>query len=222
MIIALDGPVAVGKSTVGRRLAQNLGCFFFDTGTMYRALTWKALQQGVDLRDETKLAEMAETTSMELLPPEEEGVTNFSLAVDGQRLDREIYLPEVEAAVSLVSRIRAVRQVMVDLQRNLVQGGNIVMAGRDIGTVVLPHADLKIFLTASPEERARRRYQELLDRGQEADSKLIAENLRRRDEIDSNRAVSPLKPATQAHLVDTEGLDVEEVVERICALTRSC
>jgi cytidylate kinase len=219
LIIALDGPVAVGKSTVGQRLARRLGYCFFDTGTMYRALAWKALQQGIDLGDEEKLVDMTETTSMELLPAEEEGATNFSLSVDGQRLDREIYLPEVEAAVSLVSRIPEVRRVMVEMQRNLAVRGNIVMAGRDIGTVVLPDANLKVYLTASAEERARRRHQELLERGQEAESNLIEENLRRRDEIDSNRTVSPLKPAAEAHIVDTEGLNVEEVVERICTLT---
>jgi cytidylate kinase len=186
---------------------------------MYRALAWKALQQGIDLGDEEKLVDMTETTSMELLPAEEEGATNFSLSVDGQRLDREIYLPEVEAAVSLVSRIPEVRRVMVELQRNLAGRGNIVMAGRDIGTVVLPDANLKVYLTASPEERARRRHQELLERGQEAESKLIEENLRRRDEIDSNRTASPLKPAAEAHIVDTESHNVEEVVERICTLT---
>lgn len=221
MIIALDGPVAVGKSTVGQRLAQKLGYCFFDTGTMYRALTWKALQLSIDLRDESRLADIAETTKMDLVPSEKDP-SRLIMMVDGQRLEREIYLPEVEAAVSLVSRIAAVRKVMVELQRQLAVRGNIVMAGRDIGTVVLPDANLKIYLTASPKERAGRRHRELLERGQASNIKEIEENLRRRDEMDTNRKVSPLKPASDARIVDTEGIGVNEVVDRICALVKSC
>lgn len=221
MIIALDGPVAVGKSTVGQRLAQKLGYCFFDTGTMYRALTWKALQLSIDLRDESRLADIAETTKMDLVPSEKDP-SRLIMMVDGQRLEREIYLPEVEAAVSLVSRIAAVRKVMVELQRQLAVRGNIVMAGRDIGTVVLPDANLKIYLTASPKERAGRRHRELLERGQASNIKEIEENLRRRDEMDTNRKVSPLKPASDARIVDTKGIGVNEVVDRICALVKSC
>jgi CMP/dCMP kinase len=220
LIIALDGPVAVGKSTVGQRLAQKLGYCFFDTGTMYRALTWKALQLSIDLRDESRLADIAETTKMDLVPSEKDP-SRLVMMVDGQRLEREIYLPEVEAAVSLVSRIAEVRKVMVELQRQLADRSNIVMAGRDIGTVVLPDANLKIYLTASPKERAGRRHRELLERGQAANIQEIEENLRRRDGMDTNRKIPPLKPASDARIVDTEGIGVDEVVDRICALAKS-
>lgn len=219
MIISLDGPVAVGKSTVGKLLAQRLGYYFLDTGTMYRALAWKALQKKIDITDEIALADMAGTTRMELQPSQTKGAGQFSLVMDGLLMDRQLYSPKVEATVSQVSKVPAVRKVMVGIQRHLAKNGNIVMAGRDIGTVVLPDADVKIFLTASPEERARRRHEELRQRGQSEKGNSILESLKKRDEADSKRAVSPLKPAADAHIIDTEGLTIEKVVEKILALT---
>ncbi|MFQ5826457.1 MAG: (d)CMP kinase [Dehalococcoidia bacterium] len=210
-LIAIDGPVAVGKSTVGRLLARKLGYRFIDTGAMYRALAWKALKLGVSLEDGEKLGELARSTAMEFSG---EG----GLLMDGQEVSHELRHPNVESGVSLVSRIAEVRQAMVAQQQAMAQDGRVVMAGRDIGTVVLPRAGLKVYLEASAEERARRRYQELGDQREGVDYASVLDDLKRRDAIDSQRATSPLRPAPDARIIDTEGLGAEEVVERLCAL----
>ncbi len=211
-LIAIDGPVAVGKSTVGQLLAQKLGYAFVDTGIMYRALTWKAIKLGINLEDEDKLHQLALTTKIEF-----EGKESRRVFVDGEEVSDKIRYSEVERGVSLVSKIPRVRQVMVTKQRKMAQKGKIVMAGRDIGTVVLPEAELKIFLTASPEERARRRYQELLLQRNEVNYDTILADLKRRDEIDSKRTTSPLQPAADAKIINTEGLTPEQVVDKIWA-----
>jgi cytidylate kinase len=210
-LIAIDGPVAVGKSTVGRLLARKLGYRFIDTGAMYRALAWKALKLGVNLEDGEKLGELARSTTMEFSG---EG----GLLMDGREVSHELRHQSVEKGVSLVSRIAEVRQAMVAQQQAMAQDGRVVMAGRDIGTVVLPRAGLKVYLEASAEERARRRYQELEEQRKGVDYASVLDDLKRRDAIDSQRAASPLRPASDAHIIDTEGLGVEEVVERLCAL----
>ncbi|MBI4298056.1 MAG: (d)CMP kinase [Chloroflexi bacterium] len=217
-IIALDGPVAVGKTTVGRALARRMGYRFYDTGAMYRALTWLALQKGVDPRDETALTQLAQHSRIQLLPGTDgdEG----GLLVDGRDITSELRESEVEASVSPVSEVAGVRRCLVAQQRELAQGGGVVMAGRDIGTVVLPQADLKVFLIASPEERAHRRQQELLAQGKEAPYEKVLENLRRRDRIDSQRAHSPLKPAQGAEVIDTDSLTLEQVLERVMKLVQ--
>lgn len=212
-LIAIDGPVAVGKTTIGLLLAYRLGYSFVDTGTMYRALTWKALKLGINLEDEDKLARLAANTKIKFVANK-----NLGILVDGEDVSDEVRRPEVERGVSLVSKVIGVRRAMVKEQRRMAQRGRLIMAGRDIGTVVLPRAGLKIFLTASPEERARRRYLELSNQGETADYKVILNELLRRDEIDSQRAVSPLKPAEDAKIIDTESLSPEQVVQKILAL----
>jgi len=205
--IAIDGPGAVGKSAVGNLLAKKLGYRFLDTGAMYRALTWLALKKHVNLEDEEALGELAATTEIDL-----PGSETALVLVDGQDVTREIRHPDVEAGVSLVAKAAGVRQALVVKQQRMARGGQVVMAGRDIGTVVLPDADLKIYLIASPEERARRRFLELQERGERATYANILADLKRRDRIDSERSLSPLQPADDARVVNTDGLDLEQVV----------
>lgn len=212
-LIAIDGPVAVGKSTIGSLLAQRLGYTFVDTGVIYRALTRKALRLGIDLEDENKLSQLAANTKIECA-----GKQSLNVFVDGEDVSDMAHFPEVEKNVSLVSRVLEVRRAVVKEQRRLAQRGGMVMVGRDIGTVVLPGADLKIFLTASLEARAQRRYLELLSKGEKADYEAISGEIMKRDEMDSQRAVSPLKPAADAKIIDTGDLAPEQVVQKILDL----
>ena len=214
-LIAIDGPVAVGKSSVGSLLARKLGFFFFDTGMMYRAFTWKVLKLGISPGDENRLCHLASTTKFDFVPSQEGYLSPF---IDGENVSSKLLCPEIEEQVSLVSRVGGVRQTLVSEQRKLAQRGEVVMAGRDIGTVVLPWAKLKIFLVASAEERANRRYKELLEQGKKIDYNVIFAELRRRDEIDTHRTISPLKPAADAIVIDTEELSLEQVVDKIYAL----
>jgi cytidylate kinase len=211
-IIAIDGPVAVGKSSVGSLLAKRLGYVFFDTGMMYRAFTWKVLKSGTSTENEQKLCQLANTTKFDFVPLQGCYLSPF---IDDEDVSSELFCPEVEVHVPLVAKIVGVRQTLIQEQRRLAQRGKIVMAGRDIGTVVLPWAELKIFLTASTEERARRRYKELLERGENSSLEAVLADLKRRDEMDIHRTVSPLKPAEDAIIIDTENLSLEQVVDKI-------
>lgn len=212
-MIAIDGPVAAGKSTIGRLLARRLGYRFADTGAMYRALTWKAIRLNIDLEDEEALSRLATNTKIELPSTGDSGVL-----VNGQDITADIQNFEVEAGVSLVAKVARVREVLVKQQQRLAQGGKIVMAGRDIGTTVLPHAELKVYLVASIEKRARRRYLELIERGETADYHTILADLIRRDEIDSERTISPLQPASDARIIDTDGLSPQQVLSEILGM----
>ncbi|MFO7773915.1 MAG: (d)CMP kinase [Dehalococcoidia bacterium] len=214
-LIAIDGPVAVGKSSVGSLLARRLGYVFFDTGMIYRAFTWKVLKSGLSASDEERIHQLANSTKFEFVPLKE---WLLSPIIDGEDVSSKLLCPDVEEQVPLVSKIVGVRHALVSEQRRLAQRGKVVMAGRDISTVVLPWAELKVFLTASTEERARRRHAELLERGQNASLETVLADLKKRDDIDIRRAVSPLKPAEDAVIVDTEGLSLEEVVDRIYGL----
>ncbi len=217
-VIAIDGPAAAGKSTVGRKVAAALGYPFLDTGAMYRAVTWTALHRGVDLSDEEALSELASSCRIDVGPPAPGSPEPSTITVDGEDVTARLRQPEVEAAVSLVSRVSGVRTALVNAQRDLAGRRPVVMAGRDIGTVVLPKADLKVYLDASPEERARRRCRELSDLGQDAAVEAVLKDLRRRDAIDSRRSVSPLRPAADAVVIDTDGLTLDEVVAAVLAL----
>jgi cytidylate kinase len=214
-LIAIDGPVAVGKSSVGSLLAQKLGYVFFDTGMMYRAFTWKVLKSGVSIKDEQAICQLAAATRFDFVATEG---PRLCPVVDDEDVSSKLLRPEVETHVSLVSKIAGVRQTLVQEQRKLAQRGKVVMAGRDIGTVVLPRADLKIFLTASTEERARRRYKELLERGEDSSPETVLAELKKRDEMDIRRTVSPLKPAEDALIINTENFTLEQVVAKIYAL----
>jgi cytidylate kinase len=214
-LIAIDGPVAVGKSSVGSLLARRLGYVFFDTGMMYRAFTWKVFKSGISIEDEQKLCHLANTTKFDFVPSKE---GNISFLVDGEDVSSKLLYPEIEELVPLIAKVTGVRQTLILEQRRLAQRGKIVMAGRDIGTVVLPWAELTIFLTASTEERARRRYKELLERGENSSLEIVLSDLKKRDEMDINRTISPLKPAEDATIIDTENFTLEQVVDKIYAL----
>ena len=217
-IIAIDGPAASGKSTLGQKLAQALGYLYFDTGVMYRAVTWLALNQGLEISDEAAITQLAESTPIDVRPPSVKDGRAYDVILDTQDITWEIRSAEVEAHVSPVSAYAGVRKALSAQQRRIGMRGEVVMVGRDIGTVVLPNADIKIYLDASVEERARRRYEELRQRGEPADYETILQAMRRRDQIDSNRQVAPLSAADDAFILCSDGLDIEQVLERALAL----
>ena len=218
--IAIDGPAASGKSTVAERIAEKLSYLFFDTGVMYRAVTWGALQVFGNVDDEEKVSVLAEKVKIDVVPPSLNDGRKCDIHLDGVDITWEIRTPNVDRFVSKVSAYPRVRQAMTMQQRRIGEQGNIVMVGRDIGTVVLPQADIKIFLDASIEERARRRYEELVDRGEPASLEAVLYSMQRRDEIDSTREVAPLKPAEDAIRVNSDGKTVDEVVQIIIDLVK--
>lgn len=218
--IAVDGSAASGKSSIGRLLAAELGYPFLDTGMMYRAVTVIALRRGIDLDDSEALAALAGGMSMEVRLSQPSSGDRTRILVDGVDVTDELRSQAVEDAVSIVSQAPGVRHAMVARQREIAGHQPIVMAGRDIGTVVLPDADLKIYLDASVEERARRRHSEFEGLGRDASHDAVLQDLRRRDRIDSERAVSPLRPADDARVIDTDGLGQSDVLEIALSLVR--
>jgi cytidylate kinase len=219
-IIAIDGPAASGKSTIGLRLANALGYLFFDTGVMYRAVTWLALERGIDVRDEAAVTALAEEAQIDVAPASQPDGRTCDVLVNGQDITWQTRSPEVDAQVSIVAAYRGVRTALTRQQRRIGQRGEIVMVGRDIGTVVLPDADLKIYLDASAQERARRRYEEILARGEKADYAQILEKVLARDRIDSTRDVAPLKIPADAIVLDSDQLTADEVFEQALALVK--
>jgi cytidylate kinase len=219
-IIAIDGPAASGKSTLGKRLANDLDYLYFDTGVMYRAITWLAIQRGVSLEDENAVTEMAESVKIDVRPPTREDGRDYDVLVEGEDITWEIRRPEVDANVSVVSTYPGVRRALSAQQRRIGLRGHVVMVGRDIGTVVLPEAELKIYLDASVEERAKRRYQERLDRGELPDFGTILKGMRKRDQIDSTREIAPLRPAETAVILDSDGMNAEEIFHRAKSLVQ--
>lgn len=219
-IIAIDGPAASGKSTIGKRLADCFDYLFFDTGVMYRAVTWLALQRGLDMSDESAITKLAEDVPIDVRPPSKSDGRACDVIVEGQDITWKTRRPEVDANVSVVSAYVGVRRALSAQQRRIGQRGRVVMVGRDIGTVVLPEADLKIYLDASAEERARRRYDEIIARGESADFDEILDKVIERDRIDSTRDVAPLKAAEDAVVVDSDNLNEDEVFENALTLCK--
>jgi len=219
-ILALDGPAASGKSTLGRRLADSLGYLFFDTGVMYRAITWIALQRDMDLRDEAAITELAQNAQIDIRPPSRDDGRACDVVIGDKDVTWDMRGDEVDANVSVVSAYAGVRQALSQQQRRIGLRGKVVMVGRDIGTVVLPEADLKIYLDASAEERARRRYDEMIARGDKADYAEILRKVIERDHIDSTRAVAPLRPAEDAVIVDSDKLSADQVFVNVLELCR--
>lgn len=217
-VIAVDGSAASGKSTIGRRLAELLDYPFLDTGVMYRAITWSALQRGIPLDDDERITRLANSVRMDvrLSPPGSQD--GARVVVDGEDVTDKLRLPEVEEGVSVASGVAGVREALVSLQREIAGKQPVVMAGRDIGTVVLPDADLKVYLDASLQERARRRYEEFAGLDREVTEEMVQKDLRRRDRLDSQRAVSPLRPAKDAVVIDTDGLTQDQVLARVLEL----
>jgi len=210
--IAIDGPAAAGKSTIGELLAKDLDYLYFDTGVMYRAVTLAALQRGVDIEDEEKVGRLAEEVRINVCQPTIEDGRQYTVYVDDQDVTWDLRRPEVDSNVSPVSAYPAVRAALTEQQRRIGQRGKVVMVGRDIGTVVLPDAPLKIYIDATVEARAGRRYLENLQRGQVCKYKDILRDMRRRDRIDSERDAAPLRPAADAVIIDTTNLDVAQVM----------
>jgi len=217
-IIAIDGPAASGKSTLGLKLAKELGYLFFDTGVMYRAITWLALKFDMDLQDEAKITDLAETTQIDVAPASKSDGRACDVLIAGKDITWETRLPEVDANVSIVSAYRGVRAALSKQQRRIGQRGNVVMVGRDIGTVVLPEANLKIYLDATAEERAKRRFDEIVARGETTDYNEILAKVIERDRIDSTRDVAPLKAAEDAVVLDSDKLNADEVFARVMKL----
>ncbi len=220
MIIAIDGPAGSGKSTVAKAVAARLGYRYLDTGAMYRAVAFRALETGVPLDNDEAVAHIAETEAVQFAH-EGGSALPTRVLIGGEDVTTAIRTPEVDAAVSPVSALRSVRELMVPQQRTLAAGHNVVVEGRDIGTVVLPDAELKVFLTASPEERARRRGLEQRVAGASVTDEDVLEAIVRRDAYDSSRAHSPLAAAEDAVVLDTTGLTIPEVVEAIAVLAEA-
>lgn len=219
--ITLDGPAASGKSTLGERLAKSLNFMYLDTGVMYRAVTLAAIKKNIDISDEMMVTKVAEEMDLDIHPATIEDGRSNDIILDGYDVTWEIRLPDVESNVSQVSAYKGVRIAMTEKQREIGSRGKIVMVGRDIGTVVLPEAEIKLYLDASVEERAKRRYLELVKRGKEVSFESVLDDLKRRDNIDSSREIAPLRPAEDAIMIDSDNMNAEEVFEYIHGLVQS-
>lgn len=214
--IAIDGPAGAGKSTIARKVAGELGYIYVDTGALYRAIGYYVLSQGADTSDETAVMGLLVGVKIELRFVD----TEQRVYLNGQDITGRIRTEAVSMAASAVSALPSVRSFLLQLQRDIAASNNVVMDGRDIGTVVLPGADVKIFLTAAPEERARRRYEELVAKGISADYEAVLADLRKRDYDDSHRAIAPLRPAEGAIRVDTTGNTLQESVDQLTKIAK--
>ena len=218
LIIAIDGPAAGGKGTIALELAERLGYLYVDTGAMYRAVAWEAIRQGLSLDDEKAIGRLAQTLEIRFERHVVDDKVSYKIFADNKDVTSDIRRPEVDQAASIVAQYPEVRQALLEKQRLLARPGGVVMEGRDITTVVLPHAHVKLFVTASLEERARRRYEQRLQTGQSADLVQIEAELAERDRRDSEREIAPMRIPEDATVIDTTGLDIETSVNVILRL----
>ncbi len=216
--IAIDGPAGAGKSTIGALVAERLGYLFLDTGAMYRAVALAAKRRSVDPDDAARLAQLVHEVRVLIGPPTRRDGRAYTVLLDGDDVTWAIREADIDRSVSQVARVPAVREAMVVQQRALAQRGRVVMVGRDIGTVVLPNADRKIYLTASAAERAKRREEELRSRGEVRPRQELLQEILRRDKLDSERTVAPMKAAEDAIIVPTDGLSVGQALDQVLAI----
>lgn len=214
-IIAIDGPAASGKSTIGALLAEKLGYLYFDSGVMYRVVTAVALTRNIAIGDESAITQLAEQVQIDFQPSVVNDGRQFTVLADGRDITWDIRARAVDTNVSLVSAYAGVRRAMSAQQRRIGLQGRIVMVGRDIGTVVLPEADLKIYLDATEHERAHRRFLERVARGEAVEFEAVLREIQKRDQIDSSRSVAPLKKADDALYLDSTGVDISHVLDRV-------
>ncbi len=214
-IVAIDGPAASGKTTIANQLAERWKYLFFDTGVMYRAVTWLALEKQIPIKDEPAVSALAEKIQIDVEPSSKDDGREYDVLVDGVDVTWHLRSPKVDAKVSKVSAYPAVRKALTKQQRRIGLRGKVIMVGRDIGTVVLPEADLKIFLDADVDERARRRFNQRVDRGERVEFSKILKKLKKRDRIDSTREIAPLCAASDAVVINTDTLSVADVLSEI-------
>jgi cytidylate kinase len=217
-VVAIDGPAGAGKSTAARQLAERLGYLLVDTGALYRGVALAAFERGIDWNDGDALGQLIDTLALSFTRDAQAGLT---LTIDGLDRSGDIRAPHISTGASRVSQHQAVRRALLGLQRKLGAAGGVVLEGRDIGTVVFPDAEVKIFLTASDQARARRRHAELVRAGHEADLERVLDDIRERDRLDSERELSPLRAADDAVLVDTSDSPLDEVLDRLETLVKS-
>ncbi len=208
--VAIDGPAASGKSTTAKNLAKIFGYLYIDTGAMYRALTLAVINNKIDIYDENIIANLANKISINM----EQEDSELKTYLNEEDVSNKIRLPEINKIISVISAYPEIRKIMVEKQKKLAATGGVVMDGRDIGTVVLKDAEVKIFMIADLKERAKRRLNEFLNKGIKADLNQIQNEINKRDEIDSSRTASPLKPAADAHLIDTSNLSIDEQTDK--------
>lgn len=219
--VAIDGPAGAGKSTLAKTIADRLAYLYIDTGAMYRAATWVALEQRVDITDTEKIVELVSKADIRLDIPDASSKGGVKVFVNGADVTFIVRSRIITRFVSPIAAIPGVRRILVEKQKHLARAGGVVMDGRDIGTVVLPDAEIKVFLTASPEVRAQRRLKDLREMGQTADLHTIIDDITARDHYDSTRSTSPLRQAPDAVLIDTDKLSLDQVVEEVLKLCQA-
>jgi len=220
LIIAIDGPSAVGKSTLAKLIAQELGYLYVETGAIYRAITWKVLKNNINLNNEERIADLVSNLNISMkniLNKSEEG---FRIFIDGEEVTKEIHNPEIDKYVSQIAQIPKVRKKLVSIQRDLAKNGRVVMEGRDIGSQILPEADIKFFFTASEETRIQRRFKELIEKGFQVNYEEIKAQIKKRDLIDSQRKYAPLMKTIDAIVIDSTNKSINKVKEEMMEIIK--